>query len=45
MFTVGLIAAATTATKWLIAGKIMIALGTGAMTAAPAIERMRKGRK
>ena len=29
MFTAGLIAAATAASKWLIAGKIISAVGTG----------------
>ena len=41
MFTVGLIATATTATKWLIAGKIMVAVGTGITAIAPVIEEMR----
>ena len=37
--------AAAAASKWLIAGKIMATVGTGLLTAAPAIERMKKERR
>ena len=36
---------AATASKWLLAGKIMATVGTGLLTAAPAIERMKQERR
>lgn len=40
MLFTGLALAAATASKWLIAGKIMATVGTGMMTIAPAVEKL-----
>lgn len=45
MLFTSLAVAAAAASKWLIAGKIMTTVGTGILTIAPAIERMKKGRR
>ena len=37
--------AAGTATKWLLAAKIMTTVGMGCLTAAPAIEKIKNNRK
>ena len=37
-----LAAATATASKWFIVGKILTTVGTGLLTAAPAIERIKK---
>ena len=44
MLFTSLAVAAAAASKWLIAGKIMVTVGTGLLTAGPAIERMKKER-
>ena len=41
MLFTSLAIAAATASKWLIAGKIITTVGTGLLTAGPAIERMK----
>ena len=41
MLFTSMVVAAAAASKWLIAGKIMVTVGTGLLTAAPAIERMK----
>ena len=40
-----LAAATAAASKWLIAGKIITAVGTGVLTAAPIIERNKNKRR
>lgn len=42
MLFASLALAATAATKWLIVAKIAIAVGTGCLTAAPVVEKLRK---
>ena len=44
MMVTGLIAAATAA-KWILAGKIMIAVGGGLVTAGPVIDKAVKSKK
>ena len=41
----GLTVAVVAASKWLIAAKIMGAVGTGVLTAAPAVEAMKEKRR
>ena len=45
MLITGLLFAAATASKWLLAGKIMTTLGTGLIAIAPAVENLKNERK
>ena len=45
MLFTSLAVATAAVSKWLIAGKIMATVGTGLLTAGPAIERMKKERR
>ncbi len=45
MLFTSLALAAAAASKWLIAGKIMTAVGTGLLTAAPVVEKIKKERR
>ena len=45
MLFTSLAVAAATASKWLIAGKIIATVGTGLLTTAPAIEKMKRERR
>ena len=45
MLFASLAVAAAATSKWLIVGKIMATIGTGLLTAAPAIERMKRERR
>lgn len=42
MFMAGLVAAAATASKWLIAAKVMTTVGSAMVAVAPAVEKMKK---
>ena len=44
MLFTSLAVAAAAASKWLIAGKIIATIGTGLLTMAPVIEKMKKER-
>ena len=45
MIISSLVAVAAATSKWLLAGKVMTVVGSGLITASPAIEQIRKGRR
>jgi len=45
MLIAGMAALTATASKWLLVGKIMATLGSGLCTAAPLIDKLKKGKE